>query len=289
MNTPKLYIGTAGWTYHDWTPSFYPVKQNSNFNWLKFYSRYFNAVEVNATFYKTFSDKAVYNWIRNVEGSDDFMFILKLHFSFTHEKLFTHSDVISFCRMLDILKGEERLGGLLIQFPYSFECTDIGVRYLGMLVDLFEAYDKFIEVRHTSWENKKARKITFCTIDQPNIGKAIQFNPVVSNNMAYVRFHGQNEEAWRDSLKNFGKDMTYDEQNVRYNYLYSPGELLEFERKIREIYHQVKKIYIIMNNHPKGDAVANAFEMLSLLKDRSKIQIPETTVKTYPRLVRIAV
>ncbi|MBU2493973.1 MAG: DUF72 domain-containing protein [Bacteroidetes bacterium] len=289
MKTPKLYIGTAGWTYHDWSPSFYPQNQTSSFNWLTFYSQYFNVVEVNATFYKPFSEKAVYNWIKKVEACVDFMFVLKLHYSFTHSKRFSNCDVKAFSSMLDLLKREERLGGVLLQFPYSFECTDVNIKYLGALVNIFEGYDRFVEVRHSSWENKKARKITFCTIDQPDIGRSIQFNPLASNNMAYFRFHGRNEEAWRDSLKNFGKEMSYDEQNIRYNYLYSPGELLEFERKIREIYHQVKKIYVIMNNHPKGDAVANAFEMLSLLKDRGKIEIPQTTIQTYSRLVRIAV
>ena len=39
-----------------------------------------------------------------------------------------------------------------------------------------------------------------------------------------------------------------------------------------------------MNNHPKGNAVANAFELLHMLKERTKIQMPETIVNAYPRL-----
>lgn len=42
-----------------------------------------------------------------------------------------------------------------------------------------------------------------------------------------------------------------------------------------------------MNNHPKGDAVANAFELLHLLKDRIKIEIPETIISTYPNLKKL--
>ncbi|MCK5457400.1 MAG: DUF72 domain-containing protein, partial [Melioribacteraceae bacterium] len=76
----------------------------------------------------------------------------------------------------------------------------------------------------------------------------------------------------------------YEEQNARYEYLYSQSELLLISRKIKEVYDKVKNIYLVMNNHPKGDAVANAFELLHLLKNRGKIEMPETIVKAYPNL-----
>jgi uncharacterized protein YecE (DUF72 family) len=111
----------------------------------------------------------------------------------------------------------------------------------------------------------------------------------VGNDAAYIRFHGRNEEAWRRSLGNFGKKQTYEEQNARYEYLYSPGELAEIDQKLKEIYDKVKKVFVVMNNHPHGDAVANAFELLHLLKDRMKIKMPPTIIKAYPRLKGFAV
>ena len=83
---------------------------------------------------------------------------------------------------------------------------------------------------------------------------------------------------------NYGKKQTYEQQSARYEYLYTPGELVEFNQKIKEIYNKVKKIFIIMNNHPKGDAVANAFELLHYLKNNIKIKMPETIVNAYPKL-----
>ena len=103
-----------------------------------------------------------------------------------------------------------------------------------------------------------------------------------------MRFHGRNEEAWRRSLSNFGKKQTYEEQSARYEYLYSPGELTEIDQKLREIYDRVKKVFVVMNNHPHGDAVANAFELLHILKDRVKIKMPPTITKAYPRLKEFA-
>ncbi|MBK7106574.1 MAG: DUF72 domain-containing protein [Ignavibacteriae bacterium] len=51
MQTPKLYVGTAGWSYKDWVPNFYPFDQSKDISWLTYYSRYFNMVEVNSTYY----------------------------------------------------------------------------------------------------------------------------------------------------------------------------------------------------------------------------------------------
>ena len=51
MESPKIYIGTAGWSYKDWQPNFYPKTQSKDFDWLEYYSEFFNTVEVNSTYY----------------------------------------------------------------------------------------------------------------------------------------------------------------------------------------------------------------------------------------------
>ena len=43
-----------------------------------------------------------------------------------------------------------------------------------------------------------------------------------------------------------------------------------------------------MNNHPQGDAVANAFELVHLLEEKDKVEIPGTVLNAYPRLKGIA-
>ena len=134
----------------------------------------------------------------------------------------------------------------------------------------------------------KKLNITLCTIDQPQIGKAVQFEPVITNDIAYIRFHGRNTEAWMSSIKNFGKEQTYEEQSSRYQYLYTPGELIEIEQKIKVIQEKVKEVYVIMNNHPKGEGVANAFELIHLLEEKDKVEMPPAIIKAFPRLKEIA-
>ncbi|MFN3871634.1 MAG: DUF72 domain-containing protein [Ignavibacterium sp.] len=289
----QYHIGTAGWSYKDWVPNFYPKNQSAGFDWLQFYSHYFNCVEVNSTYYTYISPKIVDGWIKKVSDNDDFIFHIKLHQDFTHKRKFDEQNIKAVRYNLDLLKKSERLGGLLIQFPYSFAFDGVSVQHIQKLKDIFSDVSCFVEVRHSSWRNSRALEffkqndLTLCTIDQPQIGQAIPFEPIVTNDKAYIRFHGRNVEAWKKSLSDFGKEQTYEEQSSRYSYLYSPGELVEIAQKIKTIESKVKEINVIMNNHPKGDAVANAFELIHLLEEKTKVVMPETIVKAYPRLEEI--
>lgn len=287
---PKYHIGTAGWSYKDWVPSFYPKNQSAGFDWLQFYAHYFNCVEVNSTYYTYISPKIVEGWIRKVTDSEDFLFTVKLHQDFTHKKDFDHQKIKSVNYNLDLLKQAERLGGLLIQFPYSFSFDTATADYVRELRDIFQSFNCFVEVRHKSWLKKetlemfKKLNLTYCTIDQPQIGEAIPFEPIITNDKAYLRFHGRNVKTWLKSINSYGKQQSYKEQSERYKYLYSPGELVEIDQKIKSIKEKVKEIYVIMNNHPQGDAIANAFELIHLLEEKDKVRMPGTIVKAYPRL-----
>ena len=295
MVSIKFNIGTAGWSYKDWVPNFYPKNQTGGFDWLQFYSQYFNCVEVNSTYYTYISPKIVDGWIKKVEGSNDFIFHIKLHQDFTHKRKFNEQNIKAVRFNLEQLRKSERLGGLLIQFPYSYSFDGNSVQHIQKLRDIFSDIDCFVEVRHQSWNNNRAleffkeNNITFCTIDQPQIGQAIEFEPIITNDKAYIRFHGRNVEAWKKSLSDFGKPQTYEEQSSRYSYLYSSGELVAIEQKIKSIQQNVKEINVIMNNHPQGDAVANAFELIHLLEEKTKVEMPPHILKSYPRLEEIFV
>ncbi len=291
---PKFYIGTAGWSYKDWIPNFYPKSQTGGFDWLRFYANYFNCVEVNSTYYAYLSPQIFNSWIDKISDSDDFVFTIKLHQDFTHKKVYDQQKIKAVNHNLDILAKEEKLGGLLIQFPYSFTFNNVSAEYIRKLSEIFQSYNCFVEVRHASWNNKNAFELfrelnlTYCTIDQPQIGKAISFEPIITNDKAYIRFHGRNVEAWKNSINNFGEKQNYAEQSARYKYFYSPGELVEIQQKIKSIQDKVKEIYIIMNNHPQGDAVANAFELIHLLEEKTKVEMPETILRGFPRLKAIS-
>jgi uncharacterized protein YecE (DUF72 family) len=293
MQNNKYFVGTAGWSYKDWAPSFYPKNQSGSFDWLQFYSHYFNCVEVNSTYYTYISPKVVQGWLNKVSDVDDFLFTVKLHQDFTHKKNYNQQNIKDVSQNLQILSEGERLGGLLFQFPYSFAYNDSNVKYVKELKDIFQNYICFIEVRHKSWNNWDAynlfnqQNLIYTSIDQPQIGQSLHFKPVVINGIGYIRFHGRNKEAWLKSIQNFGKKQTYDQRNERYDYLYSPGEIVEIIQLIKPLLDKVKELFIILNNHPKGNAVVNAFQFMNHFESK-KVVIPVNTLKSFPQLSDIA-
>lgn len=289
MVNPKLYIGTAGWMYKDWVPVFYPKQQSAKFDMLSYYSQYFNCVEVNSTFYTYIAPTIIEGWIRKVNSVKDFNFTIKLNQDFTHKKIYKKDNILLVQNNLDILHSSERLGGLLVQFPYSFGYNEANFEHLRKLIDIFGSYKCFIELRHSSWNNTeveaeiKKNKICICTIDQPQIGESIKFEPIISGDIAYLRFHGRNYKEWFKNI-NSNEPQTYEQQSERYKYLYSPGELIEIVQKINMIKEKVKEIYIILNNHPVGNAPANAFELMHYLQENNNMDVPMSMKLAYPRL-----
>jgi uncharacterized protein YecE (DUF72 family) len=65
-------------------------------------------------------------------------------------------------------------------------------------------------------------------------------------------------------------------------------QLKEFELAIDHLLkNTAKDIYVIFNNHPHGQAAANAFEFINYLEERL-VEIPKTTLTVFPRLSQIS-
>lgn len=286
----KFNIGTAGWSYKDWAPVFYPQKQGSDFNKLTFYSRYFNCAEINSTYYQYAHPGMALEWLKKVEKKDDFLFTVKLHQDFTHKREYVKQNIDAVRSVLNVLVRGERFGGLLIQFPYSFPFNEVTANYLINLNDEFCGYQKFLEVRHKSWDSDDAAK--FCrewglitaSIDQPQIGESLPFRFNIVNRRAYIRLHGRNEEGWLKSISNFGKLQSYEAQNERYRYLYSSGEIAELAQIIKRSLHELKEVYVIFNNHPAGNAPANALELIHYIEEKVKVEMPAQMSNYFPAL-----
>jgi uncharacterized protein YecE (DUF72 family) len=291
MMTGQIFVGTAGWSYKDWKEHFYP-EDLAEGDWLRFYAQYFNTVEVNVTYYTHVAQSMVEGWLRKTESNPDFKFIIKLHQAFTHKRTYTAEDVARVQATLDILLRSEKCLGILLQFPYSFPCTDQGMRFVRKITEELYSPNYFLEVRHKSWSGKNVstlidnENLSVCWIDQPQLGETIDWLPDKETEKLYLRLHGRNEKAWRESLQNFGKKQTYEEQSSRYNYLYSRGELIEFVQIIKNTFKQLKELIVIANNHPNGNAIMNAFELLEFLK--GTVKIPETTDALMKKLQRRA-
>ena len=281
----KFYIGTAGWSYEDWEGIVYPEVRPKGFHPLVFLAQYINIVEINSTFYRPASASMAVTWIRKVEPFPEFLFAVKLHQIFTHKRTdLTQKDADDFRTGIEPIALGNRLAAVLIQFPWSYINTTANLDYLARLFGLFADYPLALEVRHSSWDVPpfyrllEEHRVGFCNIDQPLFKNSIKPSAVVTNpDFSYVRLHGRNTRDW--FREGAGRDD-------RYNYYYAQDELQEWIDRIKSLGLKSGKVFVITNNHYRGQAMANALQIKNMITGQ-KLDIPELLVQKYPVLEEI--
>ncbi len=141
------FLGTIGFTYPEWRGSFYPAGLPAGQS-LNFYSRVFNAVEINTTFYGSQSPAQAARWA--AATPDNFRFCLKAPRKITHDLRLQNAES-EMRAFLDSLSGlGDKLGAILIQLPPSMRVSEIRILE-GFLAVLPKGPRYAIEFRHASW------------------------------------------------------------------------------------------------------------------------------------------
>jgi uncharacterized protein YecE (DUF72 family) len=278
-----LRIGPAGWDYRDWAGVVYPPGLKGT-DRLTFLAALFDVVEINVTFYRPIAPHFALRWLEAVKKAPAFCFTAKLLNVFTHERRLPEAETEQFQAGLQPLLEADRLGMLLAQFPYSFHNTEENRAYLVSLRKSFADFPLAVEVRHRSWQRREVRQflqetgLDFCNIDQPMVSYPMGRTAWVTGPRGYLRAHGRRREKWFE----FEED-----RQARYDYLYPPEELEELAARAEELLARTPEVYVIFNNHPGGQAVANALEMAHRLTGRT-FALPPCLVNAFPRLAEVA-
>jgi uncharacterized protein YecE (DUF72 family) len=278
-------VGVAGWDYPDWSGIVYPHGSSRGFDRLAWVARFLDVVEINATFYRPVAPRVASTWIRRVAGHSGFRFAAKAHRSFTHE---AWDDPLPMVQPtldgLAPLREAGLLGALLIQFPQSFHFRPENRARLSRLLDVVSGWPAVVEVRHVSWDDDRAaawmheRGVGWCVVDQPRMaGATAPPRPRVTAPIAYLRLHGRNESAWFDPAA--GRD-------ARYDYLYTMEALRPLADAARAMGAQAHTLYVIANNHFRGQAFANALQLKHLIQGIEP-DAPEDLVEAFPELRKI--
>jgi uncharacterized protein YecE (DUF72 family) len=236
----QLLIGTSGWNYPHWRGVFYPQGVSQN-KWLLYYTKFFNTVELNVTFYRLVPVETFENWRKNTP--QDFYFVAKGSRFITHIK-----------KLKDIqgplglfFKNAAGLGDKLVtvlwQFPPSFK------KDIKLLEDFIKLLRKkkirqAFEFRNESWFVRDVyellKRYNFCLC----IAHSKRFPCIkeLTSDFLYLRFHG-------------GESL--------YSSNYSDKELrnwAEFARRFKG-----KDTLAFFNNDAQGFAVKNALRFKELL------------------------
>jgi len=120
----SLCIGTSAFTATGWEGTFYPPGTKPA-DFLSYYSRRFNSVEVDSTFYRIPSKATVLGW--DNKTPEGFVFAAKVPQSITHEKVLVEceAEFKEFVQTMDLLG--DKLGPLLLQFRYFNKKKFLGV------------------------------------------------------------------------------------------------------------------------------------------------------------------
>jgi uncharacterized protein YecE (DUF72 family) len=281
----SIRIGPAGWSYPDWEGQVYPKPRPRGFDPLTYLAQYFDAIEINSSFYRIPSTTTTRAWAVRLSEQRHFRFTAKLWQGFTHQSSAGAQDEVAFQKAMAPLHEAGKLGAVLLQFPYRFHDTPENQAYVRRLTEAFREYPLVLEIRHRSWDRPQVYEflrelgIGFCNIDQPQVSYSLGLTRVVTSPVGYLRLHGRNAAKWFE--EGSGRD-------ARYDYRYSDDELQEVVEVVGALSQRARETYVIANNHFRGQAALNALELQYHLRHGLN-QVPPPLLETYPELRRLVI
>lgn len=242
----QFRVGTSGWSYKHWIEVFYPKAVKSR-DWLAYYARHFDTVEINNTFYHLPSESAVRGWYE--QTPDSFVFGMKMSRFITHLKKLRNVEegLDNFVARIRHLK--EKTGPVLIQLPPNFLFhAELLEAFIDQVRHRLPGVPLAIEPRNPSWFTSEAitlyrrLDLALCLADSTNNFPDLELRTA---GFVYLRFHG------RDGL--YMGDYTYE-------------QLRPFARKITQWLAEGVDVYAYFNNDIGGYAVKNALMLRELVQ-----------------------
>jgi len=273
---PGIYLGTSAFTAAGWEGSFYPRGMQSR-DFLTYYATQFRTVEVDSTFYRIPSASTVTGWYER--APTDFVFAAKVPQATTHEKVLVgaRKEFEEFVDRMDIL--DEKLGPLLLQFPYfnkkAFPSVGAFLErlrfFLRPLRDL-KTCRFAVEIRNRNWldarfaDMLRENNVVLVLSDQAWMPRPLEyfekFDPITAD-FTYIRWLGD-RRGIEERTKTWDKTI-----------IDRTRELEEWVEACRRFNQRNIAIFAFVNNHYAGHAPATAKLFQELWKDHSKCIVGE--------------
>lgn len=239
----RYRIGCSGFLYDSWRGKFYP-EDLPHKEWLSFYAKRFNTVELNVTFYRLLKKEAFERWYN--ETPSDFRFSLKGSRFITHIKKLKDVELplSTFFNATSPLK--EKLEVVLWQLSPTLR---LNLRSFERFIKFLEEYPvrHAFEFRHKSWICKRVfnllsdNNMAACMADWPEF---IDELPLTAD-FVYIRRHGEGG--------NYSTD-------------YTTEQLKRDANRIKGFLKEGKDVYMYFNNDAFGYAPKNARELYEILE-----------------------
>ena len=254
----KLRIGCSGWSYKDWDGNFYP-KDLPSTEYLGFYSKVFDCVEIDSTFYRTPLPTMVEKWHKNTP--EGFLFSPKFPKKITHDHKLENIESPLSWFYKSVSKLGDKLGPIVVQLPPSIKVDKHKEVMEEFLSRLDPKYSHAIEFRHKSWFTPE----TYSLLKKHNVALCWSQNQYlttpseVTADFVYLRMVGERDITEFDSVQ---KDRTED--------------MKSWSGKLKEQSSLYDDAFIFFNNHFAGfgPASVNEFRRLSGLIEMDWTKVP---------------
>lgn len=240
----QFFIGTSGWSYGHWRGNFYPHDLPSN-QFFNFYSKKFNTVEINSSFYHLPRESTFEKWYN--QSPKNFLFAVKGSKFISHQK-----------RLIDCQEPWElfysrakvlgkKLVPILFQFPPSFKAN---LERLENFLKILPGKEQFaFEFRHQSWFTSS----TYQILEKYNMALVMADTPCypyeeeITANFTYLRLHGH-ERLYASN--------------------YSDDFLKQLAKKIKHWSkeYKLRQVYVYFDNDFGGNACKNALSLRRFLE-----------------------
>jgi len=223
-SSPLLHLGTSSFTAEGWEKTFYPIGMSSR-DYLSYYATEFSALEVDSTFYRIPAVSTTRGWYSKTPA--DFLFALKTPQEITHKRMLVDVDSVftEFLRATEPLG--EKLGVILLQFPYFNKKTFVApAEFLARLKPFLEklpAEPRFaLEVRNKYWlgpalfDLLSKHKVALALIDHPWMPRPREWfarGDAITTDFTYIRWLGDRKgieeltKTWDKTVVDRSKDL----------------------------------------------------------------------------------
>ena len=245
----RLHLGTSGWVYPHWRGAVYPAELPES-AWLSHYASRLRSVEVNSSFYRLPSPRALLSWCAAVP--DDFVFALKASAYITHRKKLREPEQ-TLLPLLDCA-GQlgERLGPLLFQLPPRWH---VNAERLATFLEALPAGLRCVfEFRDSTWFCDEVYALlrhygaALCRYDL----EGHRAPGVRTAGFAYLRLHGP-AEAYRGA--------------------YSDADLRQWAEEIDGLRSQGSDVYCYFDNDEAGHAFHDALRLRDLVEPAGAFRV----------------
>jgi uncharacterized protein YecE (DUF72 family) len=251
--TENLFLGTSSWSNPDWVGPFYSPGLHPS-QYLEAYSRCFRAVEIESTFYAAPPPATVRAWREKTQPG--FVFAARVPKVITHDKVLRdcQSEFSAFLINMELLG--DRLGPLLLQFPYFNKSVFASRAPFERLLRAFlktlpKGFQFAVEIRNKNWiswdflELLRDHSVAFVLVAQawmPRIDVLAKALDLATSDFCYARFVGEHSAAQSDTAKwdRLRQDKT--------------AEMKVWVEELKKITSRGVKTYAFFNNQYAGFA-----------------------------------